>query len=162
MLYSPESPGVVDYDKGWIVGMTAALFYRSDFAKKVQFDEGMESGTPWGGAEDVDYLYRCLDADAKTYFDPKIVIRHPTPTKISSIPQSIMREYNHGRGAGFLMRKWNFSWSKIISRVIDPLIFTLPFIFQGRVPAAVCFPGVSLGRALGYLGNLKIRQKALL
>lgn len=162
MLYSPESSGVVDYDKGWIVGMTAALFYRSDFARKVQFDEGMGPGTPWGGAEDVDYLYSCLDAGAKTYFDPEIVIRHPTPTKIYSIPQSILREYNHGRGAGFLMRKCNFPLSKVIWRVTSPLLFTLPFIFQGRARAAVCFPGVSLGRALGYLGNLKIRQKALL
>ena len=162
MLYNPESPGVVDYDKGWIVGMTAALFFRGDFASKVQFDEGMGPGTPWGGAEDVDYLYSCLDAGAKTYYDPEIIIRHPTPTKIYSIPQSIQREYNHGRGAGFLMRKCKFPLSKVLWRVTGPLIFTLLFIFQGRVREAVCFPSVSLGRALGYLGSLKIRQKALL
>lgn len=158
MLSSPESPGVVDYDKGWIVGMTAALFFRGEFAFLVQFDEDMGPGTPWGGAEDVDYLYSCLDAGAKTYFDPEIIIRHPTPTKIYSIPQSIQREYNHGRGAGFLMRKCKLPLSKVLWRVTGPLIYTPLFIFQGRVREAVCFPGISLGRAQGYLGNLKVRQ----
>jgi glycosyltransferase involved in cell wall biosynthesis len=160
LLYIPESPGAVDYDKGWIVGMTAALFFRSDFAR-VKFDEGMGSGTPWGGAEDVDYLYSCLDAGAKTYFDPEIIIRHPTPTHIYSIPQSIRREYNHARGAGFLMRKCNFPLSKVLWRVTGPLYFTLLFIVQGRAREAVCFPGVSLGRTLGYLGSLRIHQKTL-
>jgi len=94
MLYLPENAGIVDYEKGWIVGMTAALFFRSTY-QKVRFDENMGPGTPWGGAEDVDYLYRCLDAGAKTYFDPEIIIRHPTPAKIYSIPQSMRREYNH-------------------------------------------------------------------
>lgn len=154
MLYSPESPGLVDRDKGWIVGMTAALFYRSEFAQ-VQFDENMGPGTPWGGAEDVDYLYSCLDAGAKTFFDPEIVIRHPTPTKIYSIAQSIRREYNHGRGAGFLMRKCNFPLLNVMWKVIRPLLFTMVFIFQGKVREAVCFPGVSLGRAQGYLGSLQ-------
>jgi glycosyltransferase involved in cell wall biosynthesis len=157
MLFSPESPGLVDYEKGWIVGMTAALFFRRDFASKVQFDEKMGPGTPWGGAEDVDYLFRCLDAGAKTYFEPTIIIRHPTPTKIYSIPQSMRREYNHGRGAGFLMRKCNFPWSKVLWEVSNPLIYTLLFVVQGRGREAVCFPGVSLGRALGYLGSFKIR-----
>lgn len=162
MLHSPESPGVVDYEKGWIVGMTAALFFRGDFVSKVQFDEDMGPGTPWGGAEDVDYLYSCLDAGAKTYFDPEIVIRHPTPTKLYSISQSIQREYNHGRGAGFLMRKCKFPLSKVFWEVSNPLIFTPVFILQGKVRKAVCFPGISLGRVLGYLGSWKIRQKALL
>ena len=161
LLFSPESPGVVDYEKGWIVAITPALFFRSGFASKVQFDEEMGPGTPWGGAEDVDYLYSCLDAGAKTYFDPEIIIRHPTPTHIYSIPQSIRREYNHARGAGFLMRKCNFPLSKVLWRVTGPLYFTLLFIVQGRAREAVCFPGVSLGRTLGYLGSLRIHQKTL-
>jgi glycosyltransferase involved in cell wall biosynthesis len=161
MLYLPESPGVVDYDKGWIVGMTAALFYRGDFALSVQFDENMGPGTPWGGAEDVDYLYSCLDVGAKTYYDPQIIIRHPTPTKLYSIPQSMRREYNHARGAGFLMRKCKLPLSKVFWRITSPLIYTVQFIFQGRSREAVCFPGVSLGRVLGYLGSWKISQKAL-
>ncbi|MDF5710768.1 MAG: glycosyltransferase [Nostoc sp. S4] len=161
MLHSPESAGVVDYDKGWIVGMTAALFYRSEFAK-VEFDENMGPGTPWAGAEDVDYLYSCLDAGAKTYFDPEIVIRHPTPTKLYSISQSIKREYNHGRGAGFLMRKCKFPLSKVLWLVTNPLIYTPIFIFQGKARAAICFPGISLGRVQGYFGSWKMPQKALL
>ncbi|MEH1790987.1 MAG: glycosyltransferase family 2 protein [Nostoc sp.] len=159
MLYLPESPGVVDYDKGWIVGMTAALFYRGDFALSVQFDENMGPGTPWGGAEDVDYLYSCLDAGAKTYYDPQIIIRHPTPSKFYSIPQSIQREYNHARGAGFLMRKCKLPLSKVFWRITSPLIYTIQFIFQGRSREAACFPGVSLGRLLGYLGSWKISEQ---
>ena len=151
LLFSPESPGIVDYEKGWIVAMTAALFFRSEFAK-VQFDEDMGPGTPWGGAEDVDYLFSCLDADAKIYFDPEIVARHPTPSKIYSISQSVRREYNCARGAGFLIRKRNFPVSKVLWEIFSPLYFTILFILQGRSREAVCFPGVSLGRALGYLG----------
>lgn len=161
MLYSPESAGLVDYAKGWIVAMTPALYFRGDFANKVQFDERMGPGTPWGGAEDVDYLYSCIDAGVKTYYDPEIAIRHPTPTKVYSIPQSIKREYNLGRGAGFLMRKCKFPLSKVLWLVTNPLIFMPLFILQGRVRPAVCFPGISLGRVQGYLGGLKIRQKAL-
>ena len=37
MLFRPFEAGIVDYEKGWMVGMTAALFFRSDFAKKVKF-----------------------------------------------------------------------------------------------------------------------------
>lgn len=150
MLYLPENAGIVDYEKGWIVGMTAALFFRSTY-QKVRFDENMGPGTPWGGAEDVDYLYRCLDAGAKTYFDPEIIIRHPTPAKIYSIPQSMRREYNHARGAGFLLKKRNFPFTKVIWELFSPLYYTIIFVLQGKAREAACFPGVSLGRTLGYL-----------
>ena len=70
-------------------------------------------------------------------------------------------QYNHARGAGFLMRKCNFPLSKVLWRVTGPLYFTLLFIVQGRAREAVCFPGVSLGRTLGYLGSLRIHQKTL-
>lgn len=162
MLFSPETAGVVDYDKGWIVGMTAALFFRSYLAGIVKFDEEMGPATPWGGAEDVDYLYRCLDAEAKTYYEPNIIIRHPTPTKIYSVWQSVTREFNHARGAGFLMGKCQFSYQKVFWETVSPLIFTPLFIFKGRGREAVCFPGVSLGRAIGYLGSLKVHQNSLL
>lgn len=161
LLYLPESAGLVDYDKGWIVAMTAALFFRSEFAKQVQFDENMGPGTPWGGAEDVDYLFRCLDAGAKTYFNPDIIIRHPTPAKCYSVAQSMHREYQHARGAGFLMRKSNFPLSKVFWEITNPLIYTLLFVLQGRSREAVCFPGVSLGRAIGYFGSFGVRQKAI-
>ncbi len=159
MLFSPEPPGIVDYEKGWLVGMTAALFFRRQFAEKVQFDENIGPGTPWGGAEDVDYLYACLDAGAKTYFDPNIIIRHPTPYKIYSIPQSIRREYNHGRGAGFVMGKYNFPLAKVIDLIMIPLVFFFPAIFRGQGRAALCFPGISLGRLQGYLGHRRERPK---
>lgn len=159
MLFRPFEAGIVDYEKGWMVGMTAALFFRSDFAKKVKFDEELGPGTPWGGAEDVDYLYACLDAGAKTYFEPKIVIRHPTPYKIYSIPQSIRREYNHGRGAGFVMAKYNFTLKKVFNLITIPLRAFLPTIFKGKARAALYFPGISLGRLQGYIGFLTQGKK---
>lgn len=68
--------GIVDYEKGWMVGMIVVLFFCSDFVKKVKFDEELGFGIFWGGVEDVDYLYVCLDVGVKIYFEFKIVIRY--------------------------------------------------------------------------------------
>ena len=38
MLFRPFEAGIVDYEKGWMVGMTAALFFRSEI------HSGMRSG----------------------------------------------------------------------------------------------------------------------
>lgn len=157
MLFQAMAPGNVDYDRGWWLGMTAAMFFRRQFADAVRFDETFGPGTPWPATEDIDYLYSCLDQGAKVCYEPEIVLRHPTPWKVYTVWQLIRREYSHGRGAGYLMGKRRFPLSKVAMEVLRPLINLFPYLAQGKPQVAAFMPGITLGRLQGYIGHLRAR-----
>ncbi|MCG5058944.1 MAG: glycosyltransferase family 2 protein [Limnoraphis sp. WC205] len=141
-----ESQGV-DYTKAYTVGISHAMFFRTPVVKQIAFDEmmGVGAGTPWGAAEDVDYLFQCLNAGYKFYYNAKLQVRHPSPLKKHNFREQIRREYSYGLGNGYLLGKHQLPQSLIQSALFSGYEHTLLEITKGNFRRASYFLMWGLG-----------------
>ncbi|MDF5722461.1 MAG: glycosyltransferase family A protein [Rhizonema sp. PD37] len=153
--------GMVDYWKGYTVGISHAMFFRSSVVKYLHFDEdmGVGSQTPWGAGEDVDYLFQCLDAGYRFYYDSKLNVRHPSPLKKNNFRQQIQREYSYGLGNGYLLGKHNLPEPLIHSATRSSYQHTILEITKGNLKRAAYFFAYGLGTSIGYSQGIKICQR---
>lgn len=112
-----ERAGFISRMKVLRLASSHAIFLRKRFVKKVgDFDEelGVGSGTPWGAAEEADYLIRGHDHGLKIFFDPHIRVFHP-PTFPELTPVFYEKALNYGAGFGRVLKKhrypfWFVAW----------------------------------------------------
>lgn len=152
LLAPAPAAGVIDYDKAWMVGMTAAFFMHAKYVKNNRFDETIGPGTFWGCGEDADFLLRCMDQGATFYFTPQLVVRHPSPIKIYTTWQLAARYFRYGRGTGYLMGKRQFTVKTALKVIIEPLLMVGFFIANKRWKDLPSLPTTTLGRLIGYAG----------
>jgi mycofactocin system glycosyltransferase len=75
---------------------TAALVVRSDAMAGGWFDESLRYG------EDVDLIWRLIDADRQVRYDPAVVVHHAEP---QTWPAFLGRRFRYGTSAGPLSRR---------------------------------------------------------
>jgi len=153
--------GSVDYWKGYTVGISHAMFFRAFVVKNLDFDEamGVGSGTPWRAGEDVDYLFQCLNAGYRFYYDSKLKVRHPSPLRKNSFYQQIRREYSYGLGNGYLLGKHDLSERLIHSATSSSYQHTILEVTKGNLKRAAYFFAYGLGTSIGYSQSIKKHQK---
>ncbi|MEH2310938.1 MAG: glycosyltransferase [Nostoc sp.] len=152
-----DKSGCVDYWKGYTVGISHAMFFRASVVKSLDFDEamGVGSGTPWGAGEDVDYLFQCLDAGYRFYYDSKLKVRHPTPLNKNNFRQQIQREYSYGLGNGYLLGKHKLPEPLIHSATNSSYQHTILEVTKGNLKRAAYFFAYGLGTSIGYSQGMK-------
>jgi glycosyltransferase involved in cell wall biosynthesis len=152
LIGAPPDPGPVDRALAWEVGMTAAFFIRAAAARQLRFDEALGPGTFWGCGEDVDFMLRSLERGARIYYEPGIVVRHPSPNRTYTTMQLVRRYSSYSRGTGYLMGKHRFPLKTVVGSVLEPLVKLGWFVRQGRWKDLPSLPVASVGRLIGYLG----------
>ncbi len=145
-----QTSRAVDYATGISVGIGPSMFFRSQVAKSVAFDESMGPGEKWVGGEDTDYLLRCLDWGATVYYSTDLFVRHPRPKSIYSLSQLIRREFTYGRGCGYLMRKHHATPKEVIREFWIPFGLLGKYTITGKFRDALTCPGMGIARILGY------------
>lgn len=100
------------------------LFFR--FNPEVRFDENMGVGSPYniGSGEETDYLLTLMEKGYKVYYDPNIIVHHPTGD-IYDKDAILRKTYSYARGAGYFLRKHNFPTSYKLSFICRPLLGTV-------------------------------------
>lgn len=146
----------VDYAKGYKNSVSCAMFFRAPVAEKFRFDErlGAGAGTPWDGGEETDYLFQCLDAGYRFYYDATLIVRHPNPYKKNNFRQQVQREYTHGVGKGYFLATHNLSQSLIKFERIAPYSDALSEIPKGNLRRAFYFLVNGIGTSLGYRAGI--------
>jgi len=146
-----DHSGLVDLERALSIGITHAMFYRSSMVKTIMFDEtmGPGAGTSWGCGDDIDYLFRCINADLKIYYNPQLIVRHPNPFKIYNFPQLLKREYHYGRGNGYLMSNY-FSRNFVINKILQDIPYIFITLFQGQWKYCAYIMATIWGMSLGY------------
>lgn len=93
------------------VGSYTVFLRRNVVTAVGPFDEalGVGSGTPWGGAEDLDYIARSLRLGFRICYEPGIAVHHPRRGEHSADP-SARRGYEYGAGLGRVLRKNRLPW----------------------------------------------------
>jgi GT2 family glycosyltransferase len=90
----------------WTRSCAATLFVRRQVIDRTGlFDEclGPGSGTPWGAAEDMDYVLRVLQKGFTIHYDPDLVVIHPSPPSLRE-EMAYQRAFIYGMGTGRVLR----------------------------------------------------------
>ena len=113
-------------------GSAPGMIIRKDLALSKLFDENMGIGGKYGSCEEFDLVARSLEEEEIVKVNPDLVIFHPEPKNTS-----FSREYNYGRGHGYLAYKRLKSSNKIhlnfmfsFKRIILALLKGLLGFFQ--------------------------------
>lgn len=147
----------VDYVKGYKVCVSCAMFFHAHVAEKISFDErlGPGAGTPWGCGDETDYLFQCLDAGYKFYYDATLVVRHPNPLKKNAFREQIRREYGYGLGKGYFLATHQLPDPLLRAEKKAPYWDAILQVLKGNLRRASYCLVNGIGTFIGYRDGLK-------
>jgi glycosyltransferase involved in cell wall biosynthesis len=117
-------PGYVTLSNLWRRACAATIFFTKETVEAIgNFDEelGPGAGTPWGGAEDIDYPARAIKAGRTIFYDPKICVFHPD-VSADTRTDGLRRAYSYGAGIGRVWMKQKFPARIIGYYLMRPLV----------------------------------------
>lgn len=126
--------GPVTLSNLWRRACAATIFFTKDTIEAVGgFDEelGPGAGTPWGGAEDIDYPARAIKAGRTLFYDPQICVFHPD-LSITAKADELKRAYSYGAGIGRVWKKQKFPVRIIGYYLLRPLVGACISLVLGR------------------------------
>ncbi|WHZ20902.1 MAG: hypothetical protein OJF47_000014 [Nitrospira sp.] len=116
--------GYVTLSNLWRRTCAATIFFTRETVEAIgSFDEelGPGAGTPWGGAEDIDYPARAIKAGRTIFYDPTICVFHPD-LSIAAQADQFKRAYSYGAGIGRVWMKQKFPARIIGYYLLRPLV----------------------------------------
>jgi glycosyltransferase involved in cell wall biosynthesis len=108
-------------DDVWNRAISFTIFLRAPLVRAVgPFDEelGLGAGTPWSSAEEIDYLIRALDRQARIEYDPDVVVVHDVPAFTPSTLRAIGAR--DGASVGYLLRKHRYPRLRVAQMLLRP------------------------------------------
>jgi glycosyltransferase involved in cell wall biosynthesis len=116
--------GYVTLPNVWRRACSATIFFTRETVEAIgNFDEelGPGAGTPWGGADDIDYVARAIKAGRTIFYDPKISVFHPD-LSVAAQADRLRRAYSYGAGIGRVWMKQKFPARVIGYYLVRPLV----------------------------------------
>lgn len=150
-----SSPGFLNRSNVWQRTAAVCLFLRSYVIEPIGgFDKtlGPNSGTMWGGGEDIDYSLCALRAGFKIYYDPALVVFHPNPLK-DGYRSAVGRAYSYGAGIGRVWRKHEYPIWLVAYYLLRPAGGTLLSLITARLDKARYHWSAFRGRLRGWLSK---------
>jgi glycosyltransferase involved in cell wall biosynthesis len=147
-----HSAGYISMINVWRRSSAATIFLRTSVANDIgSFDErlGVGAETPWGAAEETDYLCRAIEAGYSLFYDPELLILHPSPATDKS-PTARERASFYGRGMGFVLRKHEYPLWFTSYMIMRPAGGALLDILKLRFASAALRWRLACARANGY------------
>ena len=126
--------GYVTLPNLWRRVCSATIFFTRETVEAIgNFDEelGPGAGTPWGGADDIDYLARAIKAGRTIFYDPKICVFHPD-LSVAAQADRLGRAYSYGAGMGRVWMKQKFPARVIGYYLLRPLVGVCVSLVTGR------------------------------
>jgi len=110
----PADAAVLTRDNLWNRAISFTIFLRREVIERVgAFDERL--GLPSSSGEEIDYLIRALDADARIEYDPTIVVTHPQKTS-----DTVLVGARDGASIGYLLRKHRYPPRVLMRMLLRP------------------------------------------
>jgi len=140
----------------WRSAVAPGLFVRRRVHEAVGgFDErlGRGSGTPFGSAEESDYLLRALAEGGRIRYEAARIVRHP-PT-IDRGPR-LERSWSYGCGMGFALRKNGFRLHHALYFASVSFGASAMSLLGLRPGRAVSRSAMAAGRIVGFLRGARL------
>ena len=113
---------------------------------------GVGSGTPWGGAEDLDYIARSLRVGFCICYEPQVAVHHPRKREHSAEP-SARQGYEYGAGLGRALRENRLPWWFALYYLGRSFGAASASLLTGHRPRAAFYWAVMRGRLHGWWGG---------
>lgn len=151
-----DRAGELDLKGAYELGLTPALFCRAEAVAGHRFDEslGPGAGTRWRSGEDIDYLMRLVAAGGRVFYNPALIVRHPSPHAVYGLRTLLAREFHCGRANGLVTGRL-LGAAALGAEALPNLWYVLLNLGLGRFKDAACIGIYSIGLALGQLDRLR-------
>jgi len=133
-----------------------SLFLRGAEVRKTGiFDEtlGPGAGTPWGSGEDTDYYLQIYEAGLNFFYDPNIVIYHPTSAQYFTDSLDLNRSYRYGSGRTRVWRRHHLPLWYFVYEVARSGAGTVLSLLLGRRAKAIWHLGALRGKVHGWFSR---------
>lgn len=151
----------INFFNVWNRGISYTIFLRKEIVNEVGlFDEklGVGSKTPWGSAEETDYLIRSLKR--ALYYNPSITVVHPIKVdsdgskkeKRKLLTSSFSKTYSYALGRGYVLRKHNAPIWFVFYNWLRPLIGLILCLIKGDFYNLQSYWATFKGRLQGWFG----------
>lgn len=147
----PREPGALDAYSVWTSAISYAIFLRRAVCLAVgPFDESLGVGaqTPFGSAEETDYLIRAISTGARLEYLPTITVHHPNKNQLAG-PRGWARTRSYAAGMGRVLAKHRYPLPYRFWQVARPLAGALVAAAGGRVELSRQRWAVASGRIEG-------------
>lgn len=144
--------GAVTWRNVWWRTNSATVFLRRRVLEHVgAFDEslGLGAGTPWGSAEELDYMLRVLAAGFKVYYDPSFTVYHPQVATARDVGARA-RAYSYGAGVGHVIRKHRLPHWFVVYQLVRPMLGAGLCLARGDLVQARYYWVGFRGRMMGW------------
>ena len=136
----------------WTTVMGSSLWTRTAPAREVGgFDPAVGPGTPWGSAEEPDFVLRLMRRGYRGYYDYAIGVLHPEKRLTAA---AIARAFLYGAGMGRVLRRHAIAPSIVLPYFIRPIGGLLLSLLQARPGYSRYYWGTLRGRLFGYTAPL--------
>jgi glycosyltransferase involved in cell wall biosynthesis len=155
-----EQAGPLTRTNVWRRGIAFSMFLRASAVRRAgTFDErlGVGSGTPFGSAEETDYLIRALDEGCSSFYDPELVVYHPNK-KYTEF--GIARAFAYGAGMGYVLRLRRCAPREVGELLARPLLGAGLFFASGHMRRGNYQLSTFRGRLWGYTHALRFAASA--
>jgi len=139
----------------WDLCWTYRLFLRREVIDETGFfDEslGFGSGTPWGAAEDEDYMLRALKNGFRFRYDPTIRVFHPDRSS-GRDEETARRAFSFGLAQGRVQKKHGHALWTVGCWWLGALNQTVLSVLRLDFRRAVCAFNSLRGRVQGWMSN---------
>lgn len=133
-----------------------SLFLRGSGAQKAgTFDEtlGPGAGTPWGSGEDTDYYLQVYEAGFNFFYNPEIVVYHPSATQYFTDSSDLGRSYRYGAGRTRVWRRRHLPLWYFVYEVARSGGGTVLSLLQGRRNKAIWHWCAFRGKIRGWFSG---------
>lgn len=147
-----QQPGNISFYTVWNRATSFTIFLRVTIFHSVEyFDEtlGVGSGTPYGSAEEMDYLIRAIQRGHSLYYDPALLVFHPDPQLLYD-QKLFQRGFLYGCGMGRAFKKYHYPLWFLAYNLARPLGGALFSLFVGNLPKSRFHLAVLRGRLTGW------------
>jgi glycosyltransferase involved in cell wall biosynthesis len=147
-----KTAGEITFLNVWRRLTSFGLFLRTEAIDSCGgFDEslGVGSGTPWGAAEEMDFVLRCLQRGVRVYYDPRLTVYHPV-TVHNYDEKAVQRHLSYSKGMGRVLRLHRYPLWYVAWYLIRPLGGAMMFAALNPKRARYHFAAFR-GRLSGWL-----------
>lgn len=148
-----KHPGRITKNNIWLRLNANSLFIRKNLAEPVpEFNEilGVGAGTPFGAAEEVDFVLKLIERGLDVEFEPELIVWHP-----DSFPdpgeEAIRKTYSYAGGDGYVLREHQYSIGFILVYLIKPFANTIRNLLTGKMFRARFMWAMFTGRIKGLI-----------
>ena len=154
----PSSPpartsGFVTSRNAWNRVSAPTIFLRRRLVEAVGFEDetlGPGADTPWGAADETDYVLRAVEQGFRIRYEPGLHIYHSHPAPGFG-GQWTAKAYAYGRGSGYVLRRHRAPWWFALRRCAVLGAEALRNLVLLRPSRAAYYAAMGAGRVHGWL-----------